>query len=67
MIIHSILIPMDRFTFQEAAKWVRAHGFLIKKVFATNGYFRFTQLQLCRWATYYVKTLPKGIEIVIRS
>jgi DNA adenine methylase len=43
MIILSILLPIDKYSVEEATDWVRTNGYIVRKIHTTKGYHRFRQ------------------------
>jgi len=68
--IQSILIDKNKFTREEADKWIERHGF--KKVFGskkgpdiTENYYRYRQKRPNDSYKYYVKNLNNDIKFVL--
>jgi hypothetical protein len=65
MIILSILLPVDKYSVEDATDWVRSHGYIVRKIHTTKDYHRFRQ-----HTTKYAKdrgcdstrTIPIGSE-----
>lgn len=43
MIILSILLPINRYSVEEATDWVRTNGYIVRKIHTTKEYHRFRQ------------------------
>lgn len=62
-ILHTVLIPKDKYTLNEAKKYIIDHFKYIK--YRTAKYFyRFLQNEATKNAIYFTKVLNNGIELV---
>jgi hypothetical protein len=43
MIVLSILLPIDKYSVEDATDWVRSHGYIVRKIHTTKDYHRFRQ------------------------
>ena len=64
--IQSVLVPKDKFTREEAIKYVRKH-FQYKKIHTTPAYFRFRQFDPTKNSKYFTKVLADGIELIFEK
>lgn len=64
-IVQSVLIPKNKFSLQEAQKWLINNGFTVKKVDVTENNYRFRQHQPNKQKKYFIKTLDNDIKLVI--
>lgn len=64
--IQSVLVPKDKFTREEAIKYVRKH-FQYKKIHTTSTYFRFRQFDPTENSKYFTKVLDNGVELVFEK
>jgi len=62
--LQTILIPKERFSLADAVEWVRDHKYNHHKVDITGRFYRFRQHTPYHAGSYYIVTLPNGIELV---
>lgn len=63
--IQSIVFPKSKFSLPQALEWLGRNGFTHRKVDITPNTLRFRQHSPVP-GKYITKTLPNGIELVIR-
>jgi hypothetical protein len=63
MSIQTVLIPTT-YTLEEAVMWLLDNGFQLKKVDATEKYWRFRQNKPDKNASYHTKSLSNGVRLV---
>lgn len=65
MIVQSILFDKDKYTKTKAKKWLKDHGFKIKKIDETENYLRFRQRTPEPTKSYKTKRISIGIKFVL--
>lgn len=64
--IQSVLVPKDKFSKDEAIKYIKKH-FQYKKIHTTPNYFRFRQFGPTENSKYFSKKLDNGVELVFEK
>lgn len=63
-ILHAILFPKDKFTLNEAKKWLDSHNYNYIHNRQTKNIWRFRIKTEIRGYTFFTKVLPNGVEMV---
>jgi hypothetical protein len=64
--IQSVLVPKDKFSKEEAIKYIKQH-FEYNKIHETPSYFRFRQIAPTKNSKYFTKVLADGVELVFEK
>lgn len=68
MPVQSVLIPKDKFTLQEAKKFIKDNGYKLtyygKSVDITRNYYRYRQRKPTGHS-YYISTIKGGVKLVM--
>ena len=59
-LVQSVLLKRNKFTKDEAFRWVKLHGYKHHKVDMTHDYYRFRQIDPELLHLYYFRTIPLG-------
>lgn len=63
--VQSVIFDNTRWTIKRAIEWLKAHGFVFKKVDIKPRTYRFRQLDPNKFNKYRIKQTADGISLVI--
>jgi len=64
--LQTVLVPRIN-SLTESRKWLKKHGFLYQNHRTTTNFRRFIQSYDIKDASFYVKKLPNGVELVFQK
>jgi hypothetical protein len=63
--VQSVLFDRALFTKAKATRWLRAHGFIVRRVDVTANRLRYRQVEPVAGSRYAIRHIKDGVELVI--